>query len=87
MGLLGRGAWLAIVPLRSVTFDFGVQDFTLLLHFRSFFLPVYQIRTKRIQFVIQSDELIHEVVFYLTVHYDPLVIIIARASLPDAKAV
>jgi len=40
----------------------------LLLHFRAFFVPVNQIRTEQIEFVIQSDELTDQLVLHLAVH-------------------
>jgi hypothetical protein len=51
-----------------VVLDLGVQVLTLLLHFRTFFVPVNQIRTEEIEFVIQSDELTHQFVLHLAVH-------------------
>jgi hypothetical protein len=39
-----------------------------LLHFRAFFVPMYQIRTEQIEFVIQSGEPTHQFVLHLAVH-------------------
>ena len=39
-----------------------------MLHFRALFVPMYQIRTEQIEFVIQSDELTHQFVLHLAVH-------------------
>ena len=36
--------------------------------FRALFVPVNQIRTEQIEFVIQSDELTHQLVLHLAVH-------------------
>ncbi len=56
------------MSLRPVVLDLSVQVLTLLLHFRPFFLPVNQIRTEQIEFVIQSKELTHQLVLHLAVH-------------------
>ncbi len=45
------------MSLRPVVLDLGVLALASLLHFRAFFVPMYQIRTEQIEFVIQSDEL------------------------------
>ena len=54
-----RRAWLAFVSLRPVVLNLGVQALASLLHLRTFFVPIYQIRAEQIEFVIQSDELTH----------------------------
>ena len=37
-------------------------------YFRSFFVPEYQVRTEKIEFVVQSDKSTHEFVFRFGVH-------------------
>jgi len=51
-----------------VLLDLCVQALTLSLHFRAFLVPLYQVRTEQIEFVIQNDELAHEFVLYSAVH-------------------
>ena len=68
LNLSCRWARFAFVSLRPVVLDLGVQALTLLLHFRAFFVPVNQIRTEQIEFVVQSDELTHQFVLHLAVH-------------------
>src|SRR6266436_6469453 len=63
-----RGARFPIVPLRPVVLDLSVQALTSLLHFRAFFVPMHQIRTEQIEFVIQSHELTHQFVLHLALH-------------------
>ncbi len=38
------------------------------MHFRAFFVPMYQIRTEQIELVIQRDKLAHQVVLLFAVH-------------------
>jgi hypothetical protein len=66
--LFCRWARFALVSLGPVLLDLAVQVLTLLLHFRAFFVPVNQIRTEQIEFVIQSDELTHQLVLHSAVH-------------------
>jgi len=68
LNLLCRRARFAFVSLRPVVLDLGVQALTSLLHFRAFFVPMYQIRTEQIEFVVQSHELTHQFVLHLAVH-------------------
>jgi len=69
-------ARFAFVSLRPVT---------LLLHFGAFSVPVNQIRTEQIEFVIQSDELTHQFVFNLAVH--PFIILsYPYRGLPETDA-
>ncbi len=56
------------MSLRPVVLNLGVQALASLLHFRTFFVPIYQIRAEQIEFVIQSDELTHQFVLHLAVH-------------------
>src|SRR6266852_9413551 len=63
-----RRARFAVVSLRPVVLDLGVLALASLLHFRAFFVPMYQIRTEQIDFIIQSDKLTHQVVLHLAVH-------------------
>jgi len=51
-----------------VVLDLSVQALTSLLHFRAFFVPMHQIRTEQIEFVIQSHELTHQFVLHLALH-------------------
>jgi len=45
--------------------DFEVKALSPILHYRSRLLTVQQSGTESIQFVVQSDELIHEIVFHI----------------------
>jgi hypothetical protein len=62
-------ARFAFMTFRPVLLDLCVQALTLSLHFRTFFLSLYQVRAEQIEFVIQNDELANEFVFYLAAHY------------------
>jgi hypothetical protein len=57
---------LALVSFRSVALDFDVQILSSLLDFLSILRTAQQRGTEGIQLVVQRDQLIHEIVFHLT---------------------
>jgi hypothetical protein len=58
------GAGFAFVSFAPVPFDVDVESFSKLLNFRSYLLVMHIRGAEGVQFVVQSDELIHQIVFY-----------------------
>jgi hypothetical protein len=57
----------AVMTVFPVPLDFDIQDLPSFLHLGPRLLTPQQIRTEVIQFAVQRDELIHQIVLYLTV--------------------